>query len=143
MPRILHFRDVIFAALIVGGLGCGGGNAPKSAVEVKERSIKQVGQLYVNFIRDNQKPPGSIKDLARYAQMSPGAYNAVKDGEVEVIWDVKLDDLSAEGGSDSADEVLAFEKQVPAEGGDVLMKNRTVRKMTAEEFKAAKKAAKN
>jgi hypothetical protein len=70
--------------------------------------------------------------------MSPAAYNAVNEGDVGVIWDVKLADTSPEGSTDSADEVLAFEKQVPTEGGEVLMKNRTVKKMTADELKAAK-----
>jgi hypothetical protein len=142
MSRLIPLRNVIFAAALLIFTGCGGGNAPQSAADIQERSIKQVGQLYANFVRDNQKPPSGIKDLARYAAIAPNAFNAVKNGDVEVIWDIKLADPSAEGTGDSADEVLAFEKQVPTEGGEVLMKNRTVKKMTADEFKAAKKASK-
>ena len=39
-------------------------------------------------------------------------------------------------------EVLAYEKQVPDSGGNVLMLDRSVKKMTADEFKSAKKAGK-
>ena len=138
----VSFRSVILTAVVsVSAMGCGGEKAPLSTAEINDRSIKQVGQIYANFTKDAHKPPVGVKDFKRYAQMAPGAYNAVNSGDVDVIWGVKLEDLSEEGSKDSADEVLAYEKQVPKEGGLVLMKNRTVRKMTADEFKAAPKAA--
>ena len=39
---------------------------------------------------------------------------------------------------DAAAKVLAYEKDVPQQGGLVLMGNRTVKQMTAQEFQAAK-----
>jgi hypothetical protein len=37
--------------------------------------------------------------------------------------------------------VLAYEKNVPNEGGRVLLLNRTIKTMTPEEFKAATRAS--
>lgn len=140
MPRWTPSRTTIAAALIaLGAIGCGEGSTT-SPQAVKERPIKQVGDVYRNYLRDSHKPPTSTKDFNRYAQMAPAGCQAVRDGSVEVFWGVNLADLGDAPSSDSADEVLAYEKQVPSAGGMVLLKNRTVREMTAEEFKAAPKA---
>ncbi len=137
-----ELRITTFAAVIsLSAIGCGEANPPMTDTAIKDRSIKQVGQIYVNFIRDNHKPPKNVADFKRYAQMAPGAYQAVSSGDVKVIWGVKLDDLTEEGTNDSAAEVLAYDKEAPTEGGNVLLKNRTVRRMTADEFKAAPQAA--
>ena len=42
---------------------------------------------------------------------------------------------------EAASTVLAYHKDVPEKGGEVLMQNGKARKMTAEEFKAAPKPA--
>ena len=57
-----------------------------------------------------------------------------------MLWGAKLNDLTEEGTNDSPDEVLAYLKDVPEKGGLVLMKNRKIKSMTPEEFKAAPKA---
>ena len=64
------------------------------------------------------------------------------DGDVVVLWGPSSRTRAEEGSEDSADEVLAYEKRVPEQGGEVLMKNRTVKTMTADQFKAAPKAGK-
>ncbi len=53
-----------------------------------------------------------------------------------MYWGVGLSD-SAE----AASTVLAYQKDVPEQGGEVLMQNGTAKKMTADEFKAAAKPA--
>jgi hypothetical protein len=141
MQNWTRFRTTtVIAAIALGAIGCDASTAT-SPQTVKERPIKQVGEVYRNYLRDTHKPPMSAKDFNRYAQMAPAGCQAVRDGSVKVFWGVALSDLSDAPSSDSADEVLAYEKQVPTEGGTVLMKNRTVRTMTAEEFKAAAKPA--
>lgn len=140
MLRRIRFGTMgLIAAAALGSIGCDGNTAATPAA-IKEQSIKQVGDVYRNFIRDNHKPPTSVKDFNRYAQMAPAGCKAIRDGAVEVYWGVNLSDLSDAPSSDSAEEVLAFEKQVPTEGGTVLLKNRSVRAMTPDEFKAAPKA---
>jgi hypothetical protein len=85
--------------------------------------------------------PRSLKDFNRLGEASSrGAYGAIRDGEVVVRWQATLPDTDVEPSSTTSDEVLAYWKSVPEEGGPVLMLDRSVRKMTAEEFKAARLA---
>lgn len=53
-----------------------------------------------------------------------------------------LPDTKEEPGQSTAPEILAYGKEVPESGGYVLLLDRTVKKMTAEEFRAAPKAGK-
>ena len=130
-----------FVALLLAGLstGCGDVNeAAKSAAEV--RPVQDVGDLYRMYMVEHQKPPASPDDFRPYQDANPEAFRAVKEGEVVVVWGVALTDLNPEGSKDSPDEVLAYEKKAPTEGGTVLMKDRTIRQMTANQFQAAPKA---
>ena len=52
-------------------------------------------------------------------------------------YNAKLPDMDEEPGHADSNEVLAYQKEVPENGGYVLMLNRVVKKMTADEFKAA------
>jgi hypothetical protein len=88
------------------------------------------------------KPPEKFADLGSVRAVSGNAYDAVRTGEVVLRYGASLPDTKEEPGGSPSDEVLAYQKQVPEGGGKVLMLNRTVKTMTAEEFKAAKKAGK-
>jgi len=68
------------------------------------------------------------------------AFGAIRSGQVVVRWQATLPDTEAEPTSPESDEVLAYWKAVPQEGGPVLMLDRRLRRMTAEEFKAARLA---
>jgi hypothetical protein len=61
---------------------------------------------------------------------------------VVLLYGALLADTKEEPGDGSSSEVLAYQKDVPQSGGKVLMLDRTVKSMTAEEFKSAKKAGK-
>jgi hypothetical protein len=83
---------------------------------------------------DTSKPPQSQAEIARYENAGPTAFNKIQKGEIVVLWGAN----PQEGASD---QVLAYEKQTPKTGGFVLMQDgTTVKKMTPEEFQAAKKA---
>jgi hypothetical protein len=113
-------------------VGCRGRNAgaTQSPQEIK---LGQVHDMYRHYIKSQQKPPHQLSDLAstRYEGISPIAVAALKKGEIIVVWDVQ--------GNDSG-TVLAYEKEVPTQGGAVMMADGTVRQMSADEFKAAKKS---
>jgi hypothetical protein len=117
--------------------GCG--SAASKPQPVENLALNEVGDLYRLYVEEHQKPPTKPSDFTRYEQGFPLGYRQVKDGEVVVQWGAQLTDL-ADGSKDSADRVLAYEKKVPDQGGAVLMENRTLREMTAEEFKSAPKA---
>ncbi len=140
-------RSVIAALGVAAGLlafgGCDGPSDVGSTTSATSENgpLAQIGSLYRDFWELKKKAPNGLKDFVPSAEAMPEGVNAVKNGDVVVIWGVKLEDLSPQGAGDSADEILAYQKETPDSGGYVLMKNRSIRRMTADEFKAAPKAA--
>ena len=121
--------------------GCGGPvDQPVTKEDMTLTKLSDVGELYRFYTQEKKKPPKSEADFAPLGMMSPMGLNAIRTGEIVVRFGAALPDTGEEPGKGPGDEVLAYEKQVPATGGKVLMLNRTVRAMTAEEFKAAKLA---
>lgn len=59
----------------------------------------------------------------------------IQNGDYIVYWRVGLSDTAP-----GANAILAYEKKTPTEGGAVLLRNGTVKEMTAAEFQAALKA---
>ena len=64
-------------------------------------------------------------------------YEALRNGNIVLRYNAKLPDTDEDPGHAESNEVLAYEKEVPESGGYVLLLNRVVKKMTADEFKAA------
>ena len=121
--------------------GCGGAsNAPVTKEVMEETALSDVAELYRGYTSLKKKPPTKISDFASMEMMSPIGYEAVRSGTIIVRMGAVLPDTGEEPGKGPGDEVLAYQKQVPESGGQVLMLNRTIRKMTAEEFKTAKMA---
>jgi hypothetical protein len=89
----------------------------------------------------NGRPPTQLSDLDRRKSMFPRGYEAVKNGDVVVLWGTppKGEGEIEKGGSE---DVVAYEKVVPTEGGYVLYSGGTIKKMTAAEFAAAPKSGK-
>jgi hypothetical protein len=131
----------IVALLGLAVAGCGVDKSNDAREQALVRPVQDVGDLYRMYMLDHKKPPTKPDDFRPYQEANPDGYRQVKDGDVVVVWGVALTDLAPEGSTDSADEVLAYEKKVPTEGGTVLMKNRTLKHMTADQFKDAPKAA--
>jgi hypothetical protein len=120
--------------------GCGGSNAVPTPAEEQQAKLRQVGDMYLSCQLAKRKPPTTFADFTSVRSVSGNGYEAVRSGAVVVRYGATLTDTTEEGGNGPGDEVLAYEKDVPEKGGLVLMLNRTTRKMTPEEFKAAKLA---
>jgi hypothetical protein len=114
--------------LCVLAVGCGGGAGPAGSPQ--SIKLKQIHILYERYIKNHQKPPHQLSDLAskQYEPIYPAAVEDLKKGRVIVVWDVQGND---------AGTVLAYEKEVPTQGGGVLMADGTIRQMSADELKAA------
>ena len=70
----------------------------------------------------------------KYARAYPSAGDKLKSGQIIVFYGVPLQD-------GASDQIIAYEKETPEKGGHVLMVDgKTVKKMTPDEFKSAKKA---
>jgi len=100
----------------------------------EEFTISQVGTIFRMRQRAQKPPPKGIKDIESQQAVNAAAVAAIKSGDVIVNWGVGLAD-----DSDAASTVLAYQKDVPEKGGEVLMQDGKAKNMTAEEFKAAKK----
>jgi hypothetical protein len=141
MSRWIGWVGVFAFVAVLGGCGMGMQQGPVAANAMQETKLREVGALYRLHQVMLKKAPQSLKDFNRLGDASSrGAYGAIRSGEVVVRWQATLPDTDVEPSSTTSDEVLAYWKTVPDEGGPVLMLDRSVRKMTTEEFKAARLA---
>lgn len=137
-------RPALPASLVLA-LAVAGCGAPSSQPITQETlptySLADVGELYRLYSFDKKKPPAKLADLLPFESINPAGLHAVESGDVVVRFGASLIDTQ-EGPSthDPADEILAYAKAVPESGGPVLLMNRTIRTMTADEFKSAKLA---
>ncbi len=125
------------AALAWLGAGCGGGSSAPSAPEPpRQAALREVGEMYRVHANMGKGPPAREKDLATYAPAFSSGSMALVNREVNVFWGATL--------APGSESVLAHEKDVPRAGGLVLLGDgETVKRMTAEEFRAAPKAGLN
>ncbi len=137
-------RNSMATACLLGliSVGCGPSNTPITVDQEKHERLDQVGELYRLYTFEKKQPPASISDFAPQQAVAPMAYEALKSGEIVVYMGAKMTALEEGPPSGTSDEVLAYEKQVPESGGEVLMLDRSIKKMTPDEFKSAKKAGK-
>jgi hypothetical protein len=139
-------RQIGWAVLwisLVGLAGCEGltPQGPLTETQMEELKLREVGELYRLHQMMAKEPPRSLKDFHTIGEAgSPAAYDAIRSGEVVVRWQASLPDTDAEPSSPTSDEVLAYWKTVPEKGGPVLMLDRRLRRMTADEFKSARLA---
>jgi hypothetical protein len=118
--------------------GCSSQSGGQAAPELTE--LQEVNELLHTAGGATGRAPARLADIApRYQSMYPRAYEAVKSGNVVVLWGVPL---KGEGQVGKDEAVVAYEKAVPTEGGYVLLSAGTIKKMTAAEFSAAPKAGK-
>lgn len=138
LPRVC----LVLASVLALSAGCGSGSnnvvtePTDKAEHIKENSLLQLGDVYRIRQEESAPPPASVADITKYEKAYPLACGKVKSGDIVVFYGVPLE----EGVGDT---ILAYEKVVPESGGHVLMQDgKTIKKMTPDEFKAAKKAAK-
>jgi hypothetical protein len=140
MVCIVRAGLVLVLGSVMGlSAGCGSADgvvAPKERAErVQENSLTQLADLLRIRQEDAGKAPQKAADLAKYEKAFPLGYYKLKSGEVVLLFDAPIE----EG---VADKILAYEKQTPESGGFVLMQDaKTIKKLTAEEFKSAPKAS--
>jgi hypothetical protein len=97
--------------------------------------FRELGDLWHAAAGKAGRPPAKLADLTPYQKMFPKAYDSVKSGNVVVLWGTAP---KGEGDVGSGNEqVLAYEKKAPTEGGYVLMSAGTIKQMSASEFNAA------
>jgi hypothetical protein len=103
---------------------------------MEQLKVAQVGQLFHIYQKGSKAPPQGIKDIESMKGGVPAAIASIQSKEVLVYWGAGF---SGEPGA--ASTVLAYHKDVPEKGGEVLMQDGKTRTMTAGEFSSAPKPA--
>ena len=141
-----------FLAIWMVGCGSSGGRTGGDTI-LDQSPIEQVGRMlrtYQKGLKPPTKgdrslpvykaapvpPPRGIKDLMPMAKGFPQAVNAIRGGQVLLFWKTDLTDDPQAGST-----VLAFTREVPVSGGQVLLRDGTIQTMTPDEFQAASKPA--
>jgi hypothetical protein len=100
-----------------------------------EEGLKEMVGVY-RYIEYSRLPlPRKPEDFTDFWDSMPSAFERIKAGEFVVAWGVGRS--TAPG---AAEQILIYEKKAPADGGAVLLRDGTVKQMTAAEFNAAPKA---
>lgn len=132
--------------LLLGGLialasGCGGTQVGSSQ-QGDRLALNEVAEVYRLYSADHQGPPQKFKDLESLRPAGPKGVESLRSGDVVLLYGAAMPDLTEGPASTSSDKILAYDKKVPESGGDVLLLDRTIKSMSAEEFKSAPKAGK-
>jgi len=125
----------LFAWSVIALAGCGGGQPEATpAPKDPEGALNQLGETYRYLSIQKLKTPTQLADLSEYSGNLEAALPLLQSGDLVLFFNVPY--------SSGSKDVLAHQKDAPTSGGWVLLRNGTVSKLTAEEFKAAPKAGK-
>src|SRR5262245_17284064 len=130
---------VVLSAAAWIGWGTGGSSGG-GATSVESTALNELGEAYRAYSIANKKPPKSMADLSKVEAIGGNGVASAKEGNIIVNWGATLPDTDETPGKNPSPEILAYWKGVPESGGYVLMLDRTIKQMTADEFKAAPKA---
>jgi hypothetical protein len=124
----------MITGLLIVPLGCSSAPQEGSPEIYSSAALSDVGGMYASYILDAKKPPAKKADFNRYENGYPTGLKELRSDNIIVFWGANLSD-------DASDKVLAYEKATPVSGGIVLMQDgKTIKKMSAEEFKSVPKA---
>jgi hypothetical protein len=121
--------------------GCGTGAAVAEADKSTEaQGLRNLGAMYRVASESLSRPPKTIAELRKAEAQVPGGFSDIGETNVAIYLGVPLPPASG-GPTDGASEtVLAYDRMAPHQGGYVLRLDGSVKKLTAAEFKAARKA---
>ena len=122
-------------------VGCGSTQPAATPESATLSKLNDVAELYRVYSITNKKPPKTKAEAAKMENAVPSGLTPINTGDIIVLWGGELTDLNEEPTGPKSDKILAYEKDVPAKGGKVLLLDRNIKTMTPEEFAAAPKAA--
>jgi hypothetical protein len=100
-----------------------------------EQGLQEMVGVY-RYLEYSKLPlPRKADDFNDYIDSMPTALERIKQGDFLVVWGVGRSTAPGAG-----NQILVYEKKAPTEGGAVLLRDGTVKQMTATEFNAAPKA---
>jgi hypothetical protein len=131
----LRAAVVLVAALLAAG--CSATRKPgEQQGPTREDELREVAELLA-LASGQGRGYRQPADLAPCAGGFPLGYQAVASGAIVIVPGATMPGEGERGGSTA---VVAYEKDVPTQGGLVLLHNRTLEKMTPAEWKSAPRA---
>lgn len=131
---------VLVPAFLFGSFGCA--PQPKqSEPDPRGHEMFLIGRAYNRYCLERGLPPQRMEDLrTALSETAAGrsAYDRLILGEIIFFYGVSFTEMQRQAGASAT--VLAYERQVPKDGGWVLMGDTGVKKMTPKEFAEAPKA---
>ena len=122
-------------------VGCGSSQPVATPESATLSKLNDVAELYRVYSITNKKPPKTKAEAAKMENAVPSGLTPINTGDIIVLWGGELTDLNEEPTGPKSDKILAYEKDVPAKGGKVLLLDRNIQTMTPADFAAAPKAA--
>ena len=134
-------RIVAVAAGVACLCGCSSRTGGPGDVVAAPPVLNELHELLIAAGRAKGRPPAQLSDLDSKKTLYPRAYEAVKNGDIVVLWGAppKGEGSIEQGGTQ---EIVAYEKNVPTQGGWALFSAGAVKIMTSAEFNSAPKAGK-
>jgi hypothetical protein len=118
--------------------GCGrGDDKDPGELSPEDAGLVELADVYKYLAQKKMPPPGKLEDLRPYETTLSFGWAKLERGEYVVFWGSGLASTPEAGRT-----VLVYEKKVPTEGGNVILRDGTVKRMTPDEFRAAPKAGK-
>jgi hypothetical protein len=139
-PRLAALAPALILAVALAP-GCGGGatNATNSPELYTNTALYEIGDMINTYTMERKKPPRGLRDLSAFAETFSTGTNAVREGQVVVLWGVAP--VAPGSAGPEAQEILAYVKEAPDTGGGVITRDLTIKSLGADAFKAAPKAA--
>jgi hypothetical protein len=134
--RISLLFSLLMTFSLLSSFGCGGNESTQSSGQggpTAEAALKDLVELLKSAEVEKKKVPTRLEELQPFEGIYLGACMGIQQKQITYIWGSKLSGGSA---------IIAHDSNAEKDGGFVLLQDGTVKKMTADEFKAAEKAKK-
>ncbi len=135
--RLTHRTGRFVAPVALAGFlaaGCASNGPQGSSSPPPSENLTDVAGLLRDYTAEFNKGPSKLADMAKHETLYSRGYQAIKSGDVAVVWGVPMPNTGGGTG------VIAYEKKVETVGGYVLLLSGEIKEMTANEFAAAPKA---
>jgi hypothetical protein len=126
---------VWIGALLLCSLASGCGSETTAENSPQPGELTDLGQAYRLYLDQKKAPPSSPADLRPFSAGFPLLSRVFTDNRYTVIWGINLNVVPG-----PAERMLAYEADAANIGGWVLMADGSVKRLTAEDFKATRKA---
>src|SRR5262249_13587559 len=109
--------------------GCGGDNRTDPPVT---QDLQEFWGMYKAYVDQSKKPPTKLEQLMPFEPPYSNGYDAANYGRIVVLWGTPIG---------AEDRLLAYLKDAPQSGGEVLFADGTVKKLSAGSVQDALNAA--